>query len=148
MKAEKQVILLLVALLVGLVLSGCGGDSEQKEQTEKARVTTTKVVLRMLHSAITQFKMDTGRLPTEEEGLMALIEPQSDVENYQLGGYLDATDVPKDGWGREFVYRILYEDRPVVIFSYGADGKEGGDGYDADLSTAPTVQAGIVEMVR
>lgn len=133
MKVEKKVIVLLVALVVNLVLSGCGGESKRSR-----RVTKTKVYLTILHSAVTMFKTDTGRFPTEEEGLMALIEAPSDVENYQPGGYLENADMLRDGWGREFFYQLLKEDIPFVIFSYGADGKKGGEGYDADISTAPT----------
>jgi general secretion pathway protein G len=124
---ELMAVLIILGLLATVLVKNFMG------QTDKARKTTTKVNLRMLHSAITQFKMDTGRLPTEEEGLMALIEAPGDVENYQPGGYLDTTDVPRDGWGREFYYQLWYEDRPFVIFSYGADGEEGGEGYDEDL---------------
>ena len=97
-------------------------------------VTTTKANLKMLHHAVAQFKMDTGRYPTEEEGLAVLIEPPSDVKGYQSGGYLDSTDIPKDAWGNNFVY-IAYPEsgKPYVIVSYGADGQKGGEGYNADL---------------
>jgi general secretion pathway protein G len=124
---ELMAVLIILGLLATVLVKNFMG------QTDKGRVITTKVNLRSLHSAITQFKMDTGRLPTEEEGLMALIVPPTEVEGYQPGGYLDTTDVPRDGWGREFFYQLWYEDRPFVIFSYGADGEEGGEGYDADL---------------
>ncbi|GAG97365.1 unnamed protein product, partial [marine sediment metagenome] len=40
----------------------------------------------------------------------------------------------KDSWGREFIYELFPESgRRFVIKSLGADGKEGGEGYDADL---------------
>jgi len=78
------------------------------------------------------FKLDTGRYPTEEEGLYALIEQPSDVVGWS--GYLDTTDVPRDAWKNELVYMLNPESgRPFVIISYGADGKEGGEGYDMDL---------------
>ena len=100
----------------------------------KSRVTTTKVNLRLLHGAVMQYKMDIGRLPTEEEGLTALVEQPSNVTNYPPGGYLDNKKILKDGWGREFEYRLWPESgKPFVIISYGADGKEGGQGDNADL---------------
>jgi len=87
-----------------------------------------------------QYKMDTAQFPTEEEGLMALIEPPSEVEDrVEPGGYLETTEVPKDGWGNDFDY-ILYPEsgKPFVVTSTGADGEEGGEGYDTDLySTDP-----------
>jgi len=125
---ELMAVLIILGLLATVLVRNFMG------QTDKARVTTTKVNLRLLHGAVTQFKMDTGRFPTEEEGLMALIEPPSDETNYQPGGYLDTTEVPKDGWGRDFEYRLWPESgKPFVIISYGADGEDEGEGYDADL---------------
>jgi len=111
----------------------------QSQRAQEVRVTTTKANLRILHSAIIQFKMDTGRFPTEEEGLMALIEQPDDVTNYEPGGYLDTTEVPKDVWGNDFIYDLFPESgKPFVIISFGADGEEGGESHDADLfSTDP-----------
>ena len=125
---ELMAVLIILGLLATVLVRNFMG------QTDKARVTTTKVNLRLLHSAVTQFKMDTARFPTEEEGLMALIEQPSDVMSYEPGGYLETTEIPKDGWGREFEYQLWPESgKPFVIISYGADGEEGGEDYDADL---------------
>ena len=103
-------------------------------QTDKARVKTTQATLKVLHEQVMMFKLDTGRFPTEEEGLKALVEKPSDVENWEPGGYLQTTKVPKDAWGNEFVYQLNPESgKPFVIISYGADRQEGGEGNDADL---------------
>ncbi len=125
---ELMAMLIIIGLLATLVVT------KVATQIDKARVTTTKANLKLLHAAVNQFKMDTGRYPTEESGLMELVEKPSDVTNYQEGGYLESTDIPKDAWGNEFVYMLNPESgKPFVIISYGADGKEGGEGYDADL---------------
>jgi general secretion pathway protein G len=125
---ELMAVLIILGLLATVVIKNFVGS------VDKAKVTTTKANLRLLHSAVNQFKMDTGRFPTEDEGLSALIMPPDDVLNYPPDGYLDTTDLPKDGWGRDFVY-ILYPEsgKSFVIKSYGADGEEGGESYDADL---------------
>ena len=123
---ELMAVLIILGLLAAVVVRNFVG------QTDKARVTTTKANLRLLHSAVNEFKMDTGRFPTEDEGLSVLIEPPSDVELWQP--YLDTTEIPKDGWGNDFIYvRYPESGKPFVIKSYGADGEEGGEGYDADL---------------
>ncbi|HIJ51629.1 MAG TPA: hypothetical protein HPP66_00565 [Planctomycetes bacterium] len=111
----------------------------QPQKVKEARVIITKANLRVLHTAVLQFKMDTGRLPTEEEGLRALIEQPPDVKTWEAGGYLNTTKIPKDGWGNDFIYERYHESgKPFVIKSLGADGEEGGKGYDADLlSTDP-----------
>ena len=125
---ELMAVLIILGLLAAVVVRNFVG------QTDKARVTTTKANLKFLHLAVNQFKMDTGRFPTEDEELMALIEQPDDVIDYEPGGYLETTEIPKDGWGRDFIYELYPESgKPFVIISYGADGEEGGEGYDADL---------------
>ena len=125
---ELMAILIIIGLLATVVVT------KFASQVDKARVTTTKANLKILHSAINQFKMDTGRFPTEDEGLFSLIEQPGDVINYEPGGYLETTDIPMDGWGMEFIYEEFPESgKPFVIKSLGADKQEGGEGYDTDL---------------
>lgn len=125
---ELMAILVIIGLLAAFVARNFMG------QTENARVKVTKASLRSLDEAVLSFKMDTIRYPTEEEGLFALIEQPMDVDNYPQGGYLRTTELPKDGWGNDFVYvRYTESGLPYEIISFGADGEEGGEGYDADL---------------
>jgi general secretion pathway protein G len=125
---EIMAVIIILGLLAAVVVRNFVG------QTDRARVITTKASLKLLHNAVMQFQMDTGRFPTEEEGLMALMEQPSDVKNWQPGGYLETTEIPKDGWKRDFIYERFPESgKPFVIKSLGADGKEGGEDYDADL---------------
>ena len=130
---ELMAVLIILGLLAAVVVRNF------VVQTDRARVTTTKANLKLLHMAVNQFKMDTGRFPTEEEGLTVLIEQPSDIENWPPGGYLETTDIPKDGWGNDFIFELYPESgKPFVIISLGADGEEGGEGFDADLfSTNP-----------
>ena len=125
---ELMVVLLIVALLAGIAAKNFMG------QTEKAKVTATKATLKALHQAVNMFKLDTGRYPTEDMGLLELIEQPTDVIGWMQGGYLETTGVPLDAWKNEFVYQLNPESgKPFVIISYGSDGKEGGEGYDFDL---------------
>lgn len=125
---ELMAMLIIIGLLATLVVTKVATKIDQ------ARVTTTKANLKVLHSAVNQFKMDTGRFPTEEEGLMALVEQPSDVIRYEPGGYLETTEIPKDGWGNDFIYELFPESgKSFVIKSLGADGEEGGEDNDADL---------------
>jgi len=127
---ELMAVLVILGLLMAVVVRNFVGS------TDKARAVTTKTNLRLLHLSVNQFKMDTGRFPTEEEGLMALIEQPSDVEGWQPGGYLETTELPKDGWGNDFIYELWPESgKPFAIISFGADREEGGEEgtYDEDL---------------
>jgi len=125
---ELMAVLIILGLLAAVVVQNFVGT------TDKGRRITTKANLKVLASAVNQFRMDTGRWPGEDEGLYILIEPPTDATNWQPGGYLDTTDIPTDGWGNEFIYELYPEsDKPFVIKSLGADSQEGGEGYDADL---------------
>ena len=125
---ELMAVLIILGLLAALVVTKVASKIDQ------ARVTTTRANLKSLHMAVNQFKMDTGRFPSEEMGLEELIEQPSDVTSWEPGGYLETTDIPKDGWGEEFIYERFPESgKPFVIKSFGADKEEGGEGYDADL---------------
>jgi general secretion pathway protein G len=124
----------LMAVLIILGLLAMVAVKNVSSQIDKARVKTTKANLRELHTAVTQFKMDTGRYPEEEEGLEVLVTAPGDVENYPEGGYLETTEVPTDAWGEPFIYERYPESgKPFVIKSLGADRQEGGEGNDADL---------------
>ncbi len=128
--AEIMVVIIIIGLLATMVTTSVF------KNLDKAKVTTTKANLRKLHTAVVQFKMETGRFPTEEDGLMALIEQPSDVENYDPSGYLQSTDLPTDAWNNEFVYQRYPESgKAFVIISYGADGEPGGEEYDTDLNS-------------
>ena len=125
---ELMAILIIIGLLATLVVTKVASKIDQ------ARVTTTKANLKILHDAVNHFKMDTGRYPTEEEGLKALIEQPSDVTNWEPGGYLETTEIPKDAWGNDFIYELNPESgKPFVIKSLGPEGKEGeGNLYSTD----------------
>jgi general secretion pathway protein G len=121
-----------VLVILGLLFALVGKNV--LSSTDKARQIQTKANLKELHSTVKQFKMETGRYPTEEQGLMELIEQPSDVTNWPEGGYLDQTEVPTDAWGNEFIYERYPESgKPFHIKSLGADGAEGGEGYDMDI---------------
>jgi len=125
---ELMAMLIIIGLLATLVVTKVASKIDQ------ARVTTTKANLKALHAAVNQFKMDTGRFPAEDEGLMALIEQPADVTVWEPGGYLETTELPPDGWGNEFIYELFPESgAQFAIRSMGPDGEEGTE--DDLLST-------------
>jgi len=125
---ELMAMLIIIGLLATLVVTKVASKIDQ------ARVITTKANLKMLHSAVNQFKMDTGRFPAEDLGLIELIEQPNDVPIWEEGGYLETTEVPPDGWGHDFIYELFPESgKAFVIRSAGPDGEEGTE--DDLLST-------------
>ena len=125
---ELMAVLIILGLLAAVVVQNFVGN------IDKGRVITTRANLKILQSAINNFRMDMSRYPTEDEGLSVLIEPPDDSDSYQVGGYLESSELPIDGWGNDFIYELYPESgKPFVIKSLGADGEEGGEGYDTDL---------------
>ncbi|MHC4323575.1 MAG: type II secretion system major pseudopilin GspG [Planctomycetota bacterium] len=128
---ELMAMLIIIGLLATLVVT------KVATKIDDARKITTKANLKILSSAVNQFKMDTGRFPTEELGLLELIEMPNDVIKWEPGGYLETTEVSPDGWGNEFKYELYPESgKQFVIRSFGPDGEEGTE--DDLLSTDAT----------
>jgi len=125
---ELMAVLIILGLLAAVVVRNFVG------RVDDARVKVTKASLRQLHTAVNQFHMDTGRWPTEDEGLRVLVQQPTDVTNWQTGGYIETVEIPKDGWGRDFIFELMPDSgKPFVIKSLGADGQPEGEGYNADL---------------
>ncbi len=89
--------------------------------------------MQMLSSALDTFKLDVGRYPTTQEGLKVLWVKDSDIEGWN-GAYLPKK-VDKDSWKHPYVYKFPGSDKnDYDLFTYGADGKEGGSKNNADIS--------------
>jgi general secretion pathway protein G len=124
----------VVLLGVGLIIIAQLHDVVDRAPRKHRGVSTTKASLKQLHQAVTQFYMDNGRWLTQAEGLRALVKRPPDLANWPAGGYLETMEVPKDEWGRDFIYVLDPGDgRPFLIKSLGADGVEGGEEYDQDM---------------
>ena len=133
--AEIMAVVIIIGLLASVAVVNFMG------QVEKARVKTTQTSLKAISAAVKSFKMDTARYPSETEGLEVLLKgfAPTDVSGVNPDGYLDGLELPKDAWKNDFIYITETEDGyPFEIISYGADGTEGGEGFDADLSSLKT----------
>jgi len=125
---EIMAVIIIIGMLAAVAAKNFLG------KTEDARVKTTQANLKVLHEAVLMFKMDTGRYPSEEEGLLELVVEPTDTVGWEPGGYLATTNIPQDSWKYDFVYQLNPESgKAFVIISYGADGEPEGEGYDADL---------------
>ncbi len=124
---EMLVVMAILALLVALVAPRVVGH------VGKSKVTTTRTQIAGLQTSVEQFYLATGRYPTKDEGLRALLVRPADVllEKW-TGPYLEKDALPMDGWGREFAYDPGENGR-YVILSLGADGRAGGEGENTDL---------------
>lgn len=130
---EIMVVVIILGLLAGLVLPRIMG------QEEEARIKTTRTQIRALENALDSFKLDNGFYPSTDQGLEALIKkPETGriPTKWREGGYLKPARIPKDAWGRDFIYISPgNEGRDYEIISYGPDGEPGGEGKNADIES-------------
>ena len=106
------------------------------DRPDQARVARAQVDLATLENAVKFYKLDNLRYPTTEQGLRALVEApvtEPAPPNYADGGYVER--LPKDPWGADYQYLSpgVYGD--FDIFTFGADGVQGGEGVNADIGT-------------
>ena len=103
----------------------------------EARITKAKLDIKALENALKLFKLDNAFYPSTEQGLKALVQKPAVgriPQNWREGGYLEKGEVPKDPWGREYYYMSPgVHNKDFDIWTYGADGEEGGEGEDADI---------------
>lgn len=122
---EILIVIAIIGLLAALAVPRLA------KSLGKAQVQTTRANIALLNGAVVGFRADVGRYPSEQEGLTALVSNDASIDNWD-GPYLEKRSLPKDGWNRDFRYK-LDEEFGYRIVSYGADGQPGGDGENADL---------------
>ena len=125
---EIMVVITIMGLLAGIVGIYVSGALDSAKQD------TTRNQMKIIEDALVMYKLDNGRFPTTSEGLQALISAPSTAKKPGKK-YLNSDNVPRDGWDYEFLYFSpgTRGNHDYEIISYGADGREGGDGYDADI---------------
>lgn len=122
--------LVMVLVIIGVILAMVGPrvfNSLGRASSERA-----KVQIEQLGGALELYKLDTGRYPSTQEGLGALLAAPSGVANWN-GPYLKDPKSLKDPWTRDFVYRSPAEKGGYDLLSLGGDGKEGGEGENKDV---------------
>ncbi len=117
---EILVVVSILAILGALIVP------KIMDRPNEARVVAAKLDIGTLD----------GRYPSTEQGLKALLEkPASEPvpANWKSGGYLEKA--PKDPWGHDYIYLNPGLKGEIDVMSYGADGQQGGEGYDADIGS-------------
>jgi general secretion pathway protein G len=99
------------------------------EQAGKAKSSEAKIRLQQLVGNIELYKLEVGRYP---ENLGALVTAPSGDSKWN-GPYAKAADL-KDAWNNDYKYTVPGQGKPFDLTSLGADGREGGDGENRDVS--------------
>ena len=113
---EIMIVVVIIGLLAGIVTYAT------KEYLDRAKKQRARADISVLAGAVDSFYLDKGRYPDNQEGLKALVP-----------GFIKA--LPGDPWGRPYQYVQPGRHGTYDIVSYGADGREGGGGADADIAS-------------
>ena len=129
---ELMVVIVILGILAVIVVP------RVTKRPEEAKVTKAKVEISNLEQALELYYLDNGMYPSTEQGLEALVkkpEIGNIPKHWREGGYLSRKKVPLDPWGHPYVYISPgVHNKDFDLYSLGKDGKEGGEGYDADIT--------------
>lgn len=125
---ELLVVMAILVLLTSIVaprVIGYIGSSRTK---------AAQVQIEGLSTSLELYRLDVGKYPTTNEGLAALVRRPSSARAWN-GPYIKGTNVPADPWGAAYLYRSPGKHGAFDIFSYGADGRAGGEGENQDATS-------------
>ena len=121
-----MVVIVILGIMAALVVPNLVGRQDQ------AQVTAARSDIAAIGNALDLYRLDNNAYPSTEQGLEALVEKPSgfpEPRNWR-SPYL-RKKLPEDPWGNPYQY--LSTDQGFELFSYGADGQEGGEGTSADI---------------
>lgn len=128
---ELMVVIVIIGLLATIVAINVlpSGD--------KARTVRAKADISTIEGALDMYKLQTGTYPTTSQGLGALVAAPSGAATagYQPGGYIKGGKLPQDPWGKPYLYASPGSHGEADVWTFGADGKEGGEGANADIGS-------------
>ena len=126
---EIMVVVIIIGLLAAVIVPQVVG------RVEEARVAKARQDIQALSTALTLYRLDNFKYPTTDQGLRALVQQPADpsIRNWRAGGYLGQGSL-RDPWGNDYQYVFPgTHGHEYDLFSFGADGQEGGEGNDADV---------------
>ncbi len=119
--------LLVVLAILGLIATFAA--PQVLKWLSGAKSDSARIQIEAVSSAIDLYRLEVGSYPPDLE---ALVTKPSGADRWD-GPYLKKRTVPKDPWGRDYIYRNPGENGPYDLYTLGADGQEGGTGEDADV---------------
>jgi general secretion pathway protein G len=123
--------LLVVLVIIGLLAALVGPTLYQR--INPAKESAARAQIENFSTALDGYLVDVGRYPSTQDGLKALRAKPEGAEKW-MGPYLKK-EIPLDPWGQVYVYRAPGRSGGYEIVSYGADGREGGEGDSADIAS-------------
>ena len=123
----------MVLVVLGLLVGIATPVAMRYLSTAKSRV--ARIQVENISVSLDLFRLDVGRYPTAEEGLRALVRRPPGLARWK-GPYIEGREPPLDPWDKSYLYRLAPKGAGVayLLRSNGADGVEGGEGEDADIT--------------
>lgn len=125
--------LLVVVAIIGLLAAYVG--PKYFSQIGKSEQALAKAQIESFHKALGAYRVDVGGFPSTEEGLSALMQKPAGLAASKWQGPYLTKSVPADPWGRAYVYRSPGTKNDYDLLSYGKDGRPGGTGDSADVTS-------------
>jgi len=125
---ELLVVLAILALLVAIAAP------QVIKYFSGAQIKTAHIQVEKLGGILDLYRLEIGRYPTQDEGLASLVERPAQAEGWN-GPYLRNRESLIDPWGRPYVYRYPGDHGDYDLYSLGADGREGGDNENRDITS-------------
>lgn len=123
---EIMVVVVILGILASIVVP------KIISRPDEARRVKAKQDVLAIESALDLYRLDNGFYPTTDQGLQALVQkPSSNPEPRNWKPYLKA--LPKDPWGRDYLYLNPGQHSEIDIFTMGADGQPGGEDINAEI---------------
>ena len=123
---EIMVVVVILGILAALVVP------KIINRPDEARVVKAKQDVLAIQNALELYKLDNGFYPSTDQGLVALVEkPTSSPVPQDWKSYLKT--LPKDPWGREYLYLNPGQHGDIDVYTNGAHGESGGTGIDAEI---------------
>jgi general secretion pathway protein G len=139
-KSSSQSGMSLVEILIALSLLAIAGTfvaGKVFDQLQEGKISSAKIQIKAIGDRLKEFRRDCGYFPTTDQGLDALItKPEGgerECKRYAPNGYVEDGKIPKDPWDNDFIYES--DGKAFTIISYGNDGVEGGEEFDADINS-------------
>ena len=122
---------ILEIVIVFILLAGIMAFVGPKifEQMGRAKSQEARVRIQSLAGQVEMYRLEVGKYP---ENLQALVKQPAGVDKWN-GPYAKDPDL-KDAWGNDYRFTVPGQGRPFDLVSLGADGKEGGEGENRDVS--------------
>ena len=125
---EVLVVVAILAILAAIIVPRI------MDRPDEARRISAKADVNAIVQTLKLYRLDNGFYPATDQGLAALVQrPASNPVPANWKQYLDK--LPKDPWGSDYQYLNPGVRGEIDVFSLGADGAPGGEGFDTDIGS-------------